>query len=52
MLFIADYPRYELVTSIRPWPSSAARVLDLQARERVAAELGHGRIDVTNSYLG
>ena len=31
---------------------AAARVLDLQARERVAAELGHGRIDVTNSYLG
>lgn len=31
---------------------AAARVLDQQARERVAAELGHGRIDVTNSYLG
>ncbi|GJA08689.1 hypothetical protein KAM333_41170 [Aeromonas caviae] len=46
------YPRYALVTSIRPCPSSAARELDLQAREQVAAELGHGRIDVTNAYLG
>ena len=31
---------------------AAARALDLQAREQVAAELGHGRIDVTNAYLG
>ena len=31
---------------------AAARELDLQAREQVAAELGHGRIDVTNAYLG
>ena len=31
---------------------AAARALDQQARERVAAELGHGRLDVTNTYLG
>ena len=29
-----------------------AREIDRSAREQVAAELGHGRIDVTNSYLG
>lgn len=31
---------------------AAARTLDQQARLQVAAELGHGRIDVTNAYLG
>lgn len=31
---------------------AAARTLDQQARLQVAAELGHGRIDVTNTYLG
>lgn len=31
---------------------AAARERDQQARTQVAAELGHGRIDVTNSYLG
>lgn len=31
---------------------SAARELDKAARMQVAAELGHGRIDVTNAYLG
>lgn len=31
---------------------AAARALDQQARTQVAAELGHGRIDVTNAYLG
>lgn len=32
--------------------TSAARELDHSARMQVSAELGHGRIDVTNSYLG
>ena len=31
---------------------AAARTLDQQARLQVASELGHGRIDVTHSYLG
>jgi hypothetical protein len=31
---------------------SEAREIDRGAREQVAAELGHGRIDVTNAYLG
>lgn len=31
---------------------SHARVLDKEIRSQVARELGHGRIDVTNSYLG
>ena len=31
---------------------AAARTLDQQARLQVASELGHGRIDVTNAYLG
>lgn len=31
---------------------TAARERDQQARKKVAAELGHGRIDVTNAYLG
>lgn len=31
---------------------SAARELDKAARMQVSAELGHGRIDVTNAYLG
>ena len=29
-----------------------ARILDKEIRAEVARELGHGRIDVTNSYLG
>ncbi len=29
-----------------------ARALDQEARSQVASELGHGRIDVTNAYLG
>lgn len=33
-------------------PVTAARELDQQVRLQVAAELGHGRIDVTNAYLG
>ena len=32
--------------------TSAARELDHAARMQVSSELGHGRIDVTNSYLG
>ena len=31
---------------------SGAFLLDKNVREQIAAELGHGRIDVTNSYLG
>lgn len=31
---------------------AAARTLDQQARLQVASELGHGRIDVSNAYLG
>lgn len=31
---------------------SEAREIDTAAREQVSAELGHGRIDVTNNYLG
>ena len=30
----------------------APRELDAQVRQEVALELGHGRVDVTNSYLG
>ena len=29
-----------------------AKTLDQEVRAEVARELGHGRIDVTNSYLG
>lgn len=32
--------------------TSAARELDHAARMQVSSELGHGRIDVTNAYLG
>jgi hypothetical protein len=32
--------------------SGVDRELDREAREQIAAELGHGRIDVTNEYLG
>jgi len=46
--------RYEQLTGHRPpvEGGQVAREIDLAAREQIAAELGHGRIDVTNSYLG
>jgi integrase len=47
--------RYESLTG-NPAPvaggSGVDRELDREAREIIAEELGHGRIDVTNEYLG
>ena len=43
---------YQHIAEERSVSVSAAREIDRSAREQVAAELGHGRIDVTNSYLG
>jgi hypothetical protein len=47
--------RYESLTG-SPAPvaggSGVDRDLDREAREQIAEELGHGRIDVTNEYLG
>ncbi|MDR5900380.1 hypothetical protein QC823_15550 [Halomonas vilamensis] len=31
---------------------NAPRELDRTARQQIASELGHGRTDITNSYLG
>ena len=46
--------RYQELTGHRPpvEGGQAPREADLAAREQIAAELGHGRINVTNSYLG
>lgn len=46
--------RYQELTGHRPpvEGGQAPRDLDRSAREQIAAELGHGRIDVTTSYLG
>jgi len=47
--------RYEALTgSAAPVAggSGVDRELDREAREQIAEELGHGRIDVTNEYLG
>jgi hypothetical protein len=47
--------RYESLTG-SPAPVAggevADRALDREARQQIAEELGHGRIDVTNEYLG
>ena len=46
--------RYEQLTG-HPAPvngGGASRSVDKAAREIIARELGHGRIDVTNNYLG
>jgi hypothetical protein len=46
--------RYEELTG-SPAPvlgGGADRDVDHAAREQIAAELGHGRVDVTNEYLG
>jgi len=47
--------RYESLTG-HPAPVAggeiADRAADREAREQIAEELGHGRIDVTNEYLG
>jgi len=47
--------RYEALTG-HPAPVAGGEIvdreLDREAREQIAAELGHGRIDVTNEYLG
>ncbi|RMF43612.1 MAG: integrase [Planctomycetota bacterium] len=45
-------PHLEYLARVRGLDYEAARALDRRARLQVAAELGHGRIDVTNSYLG
>ncbi|CSB25132.1 Uncharacterised protein [Vibrio cholerae] len=42
-----EYLAKELGVSI-----AHAKMLDKEIRTEVALELGHGRIDVTNSYLG
>ena len=46
--------RYQELTGQRPSVEGgrASREADLAARKQIAAELGHGRIDITNSYLG
>lgn len=47
--------RYEQLTGQRPpveGGQATSKEVDQAAREQIAAELGHGRIDVTNSYLG
>lgn len=46
--------RYQDLTGQRPpvEGGEVSREADQAAREQIAAELGHGRIDVTNSYLG
>ena len=46
--------RYEQLTGQRPpvEGGQTPRDLDRVARAQIAAEMGHGRIDVTNSYLG
>ena len=46
--------RYETLTGHRPpvEGGQAPRALDHAAREQIAVELGHARIDVTASYLG
>jgi len=47
--------RYEALTG-SPAPVAGGEIVDREAdreaREQIAAELGHGRIDVTNEYLG
>lgn len=44
--------RHAYLAAERGISVAAARELDQMARRLVAAELGHGRIDVTNNYLG
>lgn len=50
--------RYRMLTGLLcpagggPKPSPADRDADLAARTVIAEELGHGRTDVTNAYLG
>jgi hypothetical protein len=38
----------------RPWDAMAAteRMADRAARNRISAELGHGRLKITDTYLG
>lgn len=46
---------YESATGTPPpvaGGSAVALALDLQARREIAARLGHGRISITNAYLG
>lgn len=47
--------RYEMLTGGHLAPclgGNAPRELDRAARQQIAKELGHGRTDITNSYLG
>jgi len=47
--------RYETITGVAAPCNHGCAVnkeLDRDARNIIAAELGHGRIDVTNEYLG
>ncbi len=45
-------PHYGYIAERLSMSVSGAFLLDKNVREQIAAELGHGRIDVTNSYLG
>ncbi len=46
--------RYEQLTGFRApvLGGNAPRDLDQDARQKISAELGHSRIDITNAYLG
>lgn len=46
--------RYEQLTGFRApvLGGNAPRDLDQEARQKISAELGHSRIDITNAYLG
>jgi|TARA_Y100001001_G_scaffold164761_1_gene198644 hypothetical protein len=46
--------RYEQLTGFRApvLGGNAPRDLDREARQKISAELGHSRIDITNAYLG
>ena len=44
--------RFERMAALLGVSTDEARAIDQAAREQVAEELGHGRIEVTNAYLG
>lgn len=53
--------RYKVLTGMKPPAnggekykdmSEQEKLMDTIAREQISAELGHGRLDVTNTYLG
>ena len=44
--------RFERMAALLGVSTDEARAIDQAAREQVAEELGHGRVEVTNAYLG